>query len=257
MQMNLSTPPALRGDAENQLVQMHSFLFQLTEQLNNALSQADERLMAAERITGLNSDESTGSADPSLADQYQTLKSLIIKTAHTVRHEMDMIETNLASNYIAVSDWGTYEENINRNIVDTAEKTVEKYDYSSRLDSLDDKAAGFDSYMTEAKGSITRGIVDYDEDGAPIIGIAIGQDLKSVTVVIDGVEYQKIDTTDNLALYTSTGITFIQNGVKVAWFKDRKLACNGIDVTDSITLGGKWEINRTNGFSIKWVGGGV
>ena len=62
MQMNLSTPPALRGDEQNQLAPMHSFLFQLTEQLNNALSQADERLMAAERITGLNAEERTGSS---------------------------------------------------------------------------------------------------------------------------------------------------------------------------------------------------
>ena len=67
----------------------------------------------------------------------------------------------------------------------------------------------------------------------------------------------KVIKAGEYALYTSDGITFMQDDVKVAWFKDGKLACAKIDVTDSITLGGKWEINRTNGFSIKWVGGGV
>ena len=257
MHVNLMPPPGLRGDEKNQLAQMHSFLFQLTEQLNEALVQTDDRILAAERITGLNEDEDGKSTNPSLAEQYQSLKALIINTAHTVRHEMDMLVTDFSSNYIAISDWGTYEENINRNIVDTAEKTVESYGYESRLNSLDKQAADFDSYMTEARGSITRGIVDYDENGAPVIGIAIGQDLKSVTVLIDGVEYEEIDTTKNLAIYTSTGITFLQNGVKVAWFRDSRLACTGIDVSDVITLGGQWEISRRNGFGVKWIGGSV
>ena len=257
MQMNLTPPPGLRGDEKSQLVQMHSFLFQLTQQLNTALSQADERLQAAERIAGLSEDDEGSSIQKSIAEQYQSLKSLIIKTAHTVRVEMDMLVTDMEKKYIAVSDWGTYEENINRNILETAEKTVESYGYESRLDSLDDRAADFDSYMVESKGSITRGIVDYDANGAPIIGIAIGQDLKSVTVEIDGEVYEEIDTTRNLATYTATGITFWQNGAKVAWFENSRLTCTSINVNDRIQIGGKWEISHVNGFTIKWIGGGA
>lgn len=257
MRTNLTPPPGLRGDEKSQLVQMHSFLFQLTEQLNAALSQADDRLQAAERITGLNAENENGGIPNEIADQYQNLKSLIIKTAHTVRMEMDMLVTELGQTYVAQSEFGTYKEQISREIVDTAEKTVESYGYESRLDNLDRQAADFDDYIIEASGSITRGIVDYDANGVPIIGIAIGQDLKSVKVTIDGVEYEEIDTTKNLATYTATGITFWQNGAKVAWFENSRLTCTSINVNDRVQMGGKWEISHVNGFTVKWIGGGA
>jgi len=256
MRMNLTPPPGLRGDEKSQLVQMHSFLFQLTEQLNAALSQADDRLQAAERITGTGQrDEGGKKLSPTLQDQYQSLKSLIIKTAHTVKGEMDVIRARLNSDYIAVSDWGRYEENLRADFEATAGGVVESYGYASRLDSLDEHAADFDSYVAETNGYIKRGIIGYDADNAPVIGIAIGQDLKSVKVTIDGVEYEEIDTTRNLATYTSSGITFWQNGVKVAWFSNEKLACTSITVADRIIFEEQWEISRGNGFTVKWIGG--
>ena len=255
MQVNLTPPPGLRGDERAQLAQLHSFLFRLTEQLNAALSEAQGRIEAAEKITGLSEEKKAPSDKPSLAEQYTTLKSLIIKTAHDVRSEMDVIETNLKSNYIAVSEWGSYEENLKADFQATAAGVVESYGYASRLDSLDRQAADFESYVIETGGYIKRGIIGYDEDNVPIIGIAIGQDLRSVKVQVNGVEYDEIDTTKNLATYTSTGITFWQNGVKVAWFSNEKLVVTGISVADRIIINDEWEIGRKNGFTVKWIGG--
>lgn len=259
MQGNFSPPPGLRGDERSGLAQMHSFLFRLTEQLNAMAAETDRRIEKTEQATGIKTGTgakggSSGSAG-AMAQQYNDLKSLIIKTANTVRSEMDVVEAKLRSEYIAKSEWGSYEENLQAEFEATAAGVVEKYGYESRLDSLDDMAADFDSYMIETSGYIKRGIIGYDADGVPIIGIAIGQDLKSTTVSVNGEVYEEIDMTRSLATYTSSRVTFWQNGVEVAWFSNSELVCTNLNVADRITLGGLWEISRSNGFAIKWIGG--
>ena len=253
MQLNLTPPPGLRGDEKSQLIQMHSFLFQLTEQLNEALVQTDDRLAAAERITGLSAEE--GSAAENLTGQYAQLKSLIIKTAHTVQVEMDMLVTELKSNYISVSDWGAYEENIKRTITDTAEKTIETFDYESMLGDVFAGSVEFESYRQSMLGTIARGIIGEEEDGTPIFGIAIGEELTTREVTVGGKTELEIVKTGDYALYTADGITFMHGDARIAWFKDGKLSCNAIDVADTVSIGGQWEISRTNGFTIKWIGG--
>ena len=44
-----------------------------------------------------------------------------------------------------------------------------------------------------------------------------------------------------------------QNGVQVAWISNGQWSANAIDIKDMITLG-SWQISKTNGFSIRWVG---
>lgn len=270
MQTNFMPPPGLRGAPEAQLVQMHSFLFRLTEQLNAALEATDKRIETAQAAAnsaqnrpgsniiinnGGSGDGGGDTTTPDFTEQYNELKALIEKTAEDVQAEMDILETELKSSYIAKSEWGTYEENLKADFTSTAEGVVENYGYSSRLDSLEKDAVDFDAYIIETNGYIKRGIIGYDENNIPIIGIAIGQDLKSTEVIIDGVTWQEIDMTRSLATYTSDKVTFWQNGVEVAWFSNSELVTTALNVADRITLGGLWEVSRRNGFTIKWIGG--
>ncbi len=254
METNFSPPPGLRGDERSQLMQMHAFLFRLTEQLNAALVETDRRIERA-RMDQKAAQKGETTSNINTTEQYNSLKALILKTADDVQAEMDILETELKSSYIAKSEWGTYEENLKADFTSTAEGVVENYGYSSRLDSLEKDAVGFDAYIIETNGYIKRGIIGYDENNIPIIGIAIGQDLKSTEVVIDGVTWQEIDMTRSLATYTSDKVTFWQNGVEVAWFSNAELVTTALNVADRITLGGLWEVSRRNGFTIKWIGG--
>lgn len=256
MGMNFSPPPGLRGDERSSLQQMHSFLFRLTEQLNKALDETDRRIEQTEQATGIKASPKGSSGPQSgMVQQYNDLKSLIIKTANTVRSEMDIVEAQLRREYIAKSEWGVYEESLQADFEATAAGVVESYGYESRLDSLDDRAADFDSYRIETAGYIKRGIIGYDENNVPIIGIAIGQDLKSTTVTIGGEVYEEIDMTRSLATYTANKVTFWQNGVEVAWFSNSELVCTALKIADKIILGDVWEISRSNGFAVKWIGG--
>lgn len=269
MQTNFMPPPGLRGAPEAQLVQMHSFLFRLTEQLNAALEATEKRIETAQAtansaqnrpgsniiINNGGSGDGSGDTTPDFTEQYNELKALIDKTAEDVEAVRKEIKQELESSYIAKSEWGTYEENLKADFTSTAEGVVENYGYSSRLDSLEKDAVDFDAYIIETNGYIKRGIIGYDENNIPIIGIAIGQDLKSTEVIIDGVTYQEIDMTRSLATYTSDKVTFWQNGVEVAWFSNSELVTTALNVADRITLGGLWEVSRRNGFTIKWIGG--
>ena len=67
-------PPSPQGSVQEQLVRQYSYLFQMAQQLNVALGQLESGGGAA----------SSGSAAAPAAErerQYQTLKSMIVKTA--------------------------------------------------------------------------------------------------------------------------------------------------------------------------------
>ena len=178
MMQNILPPPTLQGDERAQLTQVYRYLFRLSEQLNVSLSALEGRTATMARPSGgARSPEGTD-AEQFWADadaQYSSLKCLIIKTANLVRAEMDQIVTNLGSEYVAVSEWGAYKEEVSREIVDTAKYTLENFEYNEEILNIPEMAAIFDSYRIETTGYIKRGIIGFDDENYPILGIAIGQ----------------------------------------------------------------------------------
>lgn len=255
MGMNIAPPPVLQGEALNQTAQLYRYLFQISGVLNNAMEAADSAVEAVKAEAAKTSTDAVTAVSKDLVSQYNQLKALIVKSADDVRAEMTVLETSLKSTYIAKSEWGTYEENIRNDITATATDIVESYGYDAWLESLQQDAVEFEKYRISTTGYIRRGIIGYDENNFPIIGVAIGQDLKVRTVTIDGVEYEEIDTTQNLATYTADRVTFWQNGVEAGYFSNSELVVTRIRVADKIIIGDKWEISRKNGFTLKWIGG--
>ena len=234
------TPPSASGGQAEQVRNLYSYLYQLTDHLNAAFVALDAGGSDASGASASAAGASGGtSADQ--ARQYNELKALIIKTGTVTKEYADKLVASLDSVYIAQSEWGTYEEQIHQDIEATASGIVESYNFQSQIDALDD-------YRIEASGYILRGIIGYDEDNVPIFGIAIGQDLKTTEVTIDGVTYKQVDMTKNLATYTADGITFWLNGVAVARLNQQELSITRAVITEKITLG-DWEI-ATNGTGV-------
>lgn len=237
--INLTPPSATGGQAE-QVRNLYSYLYQLTDRLNAAFVALDT---GGSDVSGaaVSAAGASGGMSADQARQYNELKALIIKTGTVTKEYADKLVASLDSVYIAQSEWGTYEEQIHQDIEATASGIVESYNFQSQIDALDD-------YRIEASGYILRGIIGYDEDNVPIFGIAIGQDLKTTEVTIDGVTYKQVDMTKNLATYTADGITFWLNGVAVARLNQQELSITRAVITEKITLG-DWEI-ATNGTGI-------
>ena len=73
------------GTVEQQVLQQYSYLFQMAQQLNLALEAAESSRTAAVQAAG------KSRAAQGTEQEYQNLKSLIIKTADTVQRRMDQL----------------------------------------------------------------------------------------------------------------------------------------------------------------------
>lgn len=253
MAMIYEQPPALNGDAAAQLNQLYRYLFKLSEQLNASLETADKQY-AKVLQTKSGSGAASGMVTPQEDQQYRELRSLIIKTADIVNQNMDRVVTQLRSEYQAISEeWGEFEQNIERTIIDTAENTIEQFDYSELIEGIDKTVmGGTTQYSIASLGYIKRGIIGFDEQNFPIYGIAVGTQLEGKTVIKDGKEYTVIDTTHNLATYTSDRISFWVNGVERAYFTADTLYVRRIKVIEGIDIGDDFsiELNDDSGLTV-------
>ena len=118
-------PPSPQGTVQEQLVRQYSYLFQMAQQLNVALGQLESGGTAA---------PSGGTAAPAAREQqYQTLKSMIVKTADTVQRRMDQLSAKLTGEYVAASEFGTYVERLNAYLEANPEALTQYYSFFADL----------------------------------------------------------------------------------------------------------------------------
>ena len=236
-------PPSPRGSVQEQLVRQYSYLFQMAQQLNVALGQLESGGTAA---------PSGGTAAPAAEreQQYQTLKSMIVKTADTVQRRMDQLSAKLTGEYVAVSEFGTYVERLSAYLEANPEALTQYYSFFADLQaSTETVSAAFEQYRLETEGYIRTGIVCYD-GAVPQYGVAVGQNL--TTTLVDGVE--TVAQNDFRATFTAKRLSFWQDSTEVAYVSDNRLYIRDITVLDSVTLGG-WKLASENGLAFQWIGG--
>jgi hypothetical protein len=252
-------PAALSGDAAKDAAMLYGYLFRFSEQLNAALTEADARASGVIKTAAGGAPAggpSTGSGpsagvDPSVASSYNNLRSLIVKTATTVRAEMDEAVEQMRASFVAESEFGAFLSNLDTTIRTNAEGILLDMDYESRLTALDAASAGFSTYQTETEQFIKIGVVRYNDDGTSEAGVVIGKNLSVVTV--DGKEL--VTSSNMYSCFTADRLSFWKDGVEVAYFSNRALYVTDVHVLGTLDIGGDWLATTTNGFSIKWIGG--
>lgn len=246
---SFAAPPAPAGSEKQQLQAMFSYLYRMNENLNVALNNlsganfAQETRERIERATG-----STEQKD-ALQGQYDALKSLVIKTADIVRQEMTMIVTQLDGKYLAISEFGQYQENMEATIRATAEGIIQEYGFESKLDDLSNSASEFDEYKVKTDQYIKTGLLYYD-GSVPRYGVAVGENL--TTVEVDG--EQILERNNLCATFTSDRLSFWMGGVEVAYVSNNKLYIANVEITGQMIMG-NWRLSFENGFQIQWIGG--
>lgn len=236
-------PPSPQGTVQEQLVRQYSYLFQMAQQLNVALGQLESGGTAA---------PSGGTAAPAAEreQQYQTLKSMIVKTADTVQRRMDQLSAKLTGEYVAASEFGTYVERLNAYLEANPEALTQYYSFCSDLQAnMEAVSAAFGQYRTETEGYIRTGIVGYD-GAVPVYGVAVGQGL-TVTDV-DGETV--VDQNNFRATFTAQRLSFWQDANEVAYVSNNRLYITNITVLEGMSIG-EWEISSENGLVIRWMGG--
>ncbi len=197
----------------------------------------------------------SGGYDPAAS---AALRSLIVKTADAVERHVDELRTELHEDYLALSDFGSYQEQIETRIVQTARETVESYDYDARITAAEGGIDGLQEALTELNGQIRRGLITDPETGETVLGIAVSQELRftGTTVTEGGLTYWELSPGQTLGLYTSTGWQFWIGGSKRGWFdsRDGKLHVSQIQVESRLQHGEDWLVTTAGGYGIRYIG---
>lgn len=253
MQLSLPMPPS------GIEARTYSYLFQTAQALNQALSQLDagnftEGSEARTILSGGQTAEQRKETEQGLG----RLRTLIIKTADAVRAEQAALELRLQSTYVALSDFGDYQEEIDTRLTATAASIEQALSYYAELsDSLHGVSEDFDAYRVDVQGYIRQGVIGYD-GAVPVIGIAMGRDLRvtGATETVDGTEYEVIDTSSNMSIWTPDKLSFYINGAEAAYFSNGALYVGTVIVKEKLVLGqDKWQITHDDGFTVRWIGG--
>lgn len=246
-------PPILTGSEQEQLRSLRDYLVRLTRSL--------ERGENAPTVTAASS--GTVPAVPAAGEKSretsENLRSLIVKTAHTVERHVERLTQELHEDYLALSDFGSYQEQIATVIEATARGVVESYDFQAAIDAVAERCGGAESAVTAIRGQIRRGLITDPETGETAMGIAIAEELSftGATRTENGLEYAELAPGQTLGLYTATGWQFWINGSKRGWFdsRDGMLHIANLAVENSLNLGAGWVMTGTDGFGLRYGGG--
>ena len=153
--------PNLTGKTEKeQLEQIKGYLFSTIRQLNWAL-QNIEKTEEQTRVIVEKMEEKSSSPD-AVQDTFNSLKNLIIKDADIVYAYGEQISKDLSSTYVAQSEFGTYQKDVDSRIAANAESITQTY---SVVESIGGQ-------VRETEGYVKTGVIGEDENGS-IIGVEI------------------------------------------------------------------------------------
>lgn len=230
--IRLRLPEINAPNAEGQLRQIRSYLYQLTEQLNLVMDSVDTEIVQQKQaITTASAAEESPEGK---LKTFDSIKALIIKSADIISAYSEEITQQLSSVYVAESEYGTFKQETTKTINDTA----------AAMTTLIDTVQRIGEEQNATKGYIRSGILD-DSRTPVVIGVEVGQTNES-----NGVE-----TFNAFARFTAEKLSFYDsNGSEVAYISNNKLHIQNAEITGDLTFG-KFEIRTTHGFAIKWVGG--
>ena len=231
--IDLRRPPNITGrNADEKLLAIQSYLYQFVEQLEWAFNNISTENTTTATATKENLPaEKTGS---SAANTFNAIKSLIIKSADIVNAYYEQMSERFDGNYVAQSQFGTYEE-LTSQTIEKSDKDIKQI--FENLQAIDADIAALQNKLLSVDAYIKSGLLEYDESGIPVYGIEIGQKNK----VGDEEVFNKFArfSADRLSFYD-------QNSIEVAGISDYMLHITDAEITGTLYLGG-YKIDTSNG----------
>ena len=241
MSIDIRLPNINAATEQGQLSQMRSYLYQLVEQLNWALNTVQDgavqtvvQPMTAPTVSG------TAAAEQEAQDTFNSIKSLIIKSADIVNAYYETMRLRMDGEYVAESDFGVYRRTTAAELSATIDSVNQLY---TDLQSVEETADGAYDSVRAVTANIKTGLLYTNESGVPVYGLEVGQ-----RNVENGVE-----TFRKYARFTANRLSFYdQNDTEVAYISDYKLFITQAQINGSITLG-RYVADMSDGLAFKWV----
>ncbi len=246
--------------------EVYNYLYQLQEIINLALVEQED---VAEGGTKVNPAGLPGSTAESLdAMTVAQLKALIIKTADTVtiretiiaaEEAIAALRMKLEQEYVAVSQFGEYMKTTTAEWDTDATGQEQRYTILEWIKAnLGEVSAAFEQYKSQMEGYIRLGIIDEDEDGTPVIGVAVGQDLlvKEWTDPETGEKTIEVDKRHFRATFSPKRISLWEDANEVAWIASDMLHARNAVIEGNLQTG-EWLWDSGDGMALLWAGGAV
>ncbi len=254
--MNIRYPNITNAAPSEQLAQIKGYLYQLVEQLN---METNSGLPEENRVTVAGGSSASYSATDSGMEQsrspestFNQIKSLIIKSADIVDAYYTQMSQRFEGSYVAVSDFGTYREDVAREITFNAGRTDDVFTKVQKIEGEFEDYIASKAYIRSGElfvvgdTTLEAELGQELEEGAPVYGIEIGQ------TTISGEE----DVFHKFARFTAYGMTlYDNNGELAAYITDKKMHIPNVEVKNSMIRGGFQETLENDGDSVeRWVG---
>lgn len=234
--------PNINADTEaGQLAQIRSYLYQFAEQLKWALNTLDT---GSAGDSGSASTPTAGSASqdvPTPGSTFNSIKSLIIKSADIVNAYYEEISRRLEGDYVAQSEFGTYSEQTSQAISENSSAIEQVF---TNIQQITSELEEVKNTLIEVNAYMKSGLLAYDDNGVPIYGLEVGQ-----RNTVDGEEIF-----NKYARFTANRLSFYdQNDAEVAYMSDYKFYIKNGEITETLKLGA-FLIDTRAGFRLKFVG---
>ena len=238
MNIDIRFPNITAPTAEGQMAQMQSYMHQLVQQLNwalNTIGDAQSGNTSNVVINNSNRDISPQEAE----NTFNSIKSLIIKSADIVKAYEETMKTEYNGEYIAVSDFGTYMEETNRTIEENSNYTNEVF---TNIQTISDRVDGVEEDVRNTNAYIKRGLLYYDENGNAIYGVEVGE-------TTDDGAFKKY------ARFKSDRLSFFDaNSEEVAYIGNGCLYILGTSRFIGDVFFGGYRMDTSDGMAFTWVG---
>jgi hypothetical protein len=240
MPINVRQPNINAPTEAGRLEQIRSYLYQMSEQLNWALNTLEKQ--TSDSISKIEESTATAKSPEELQNNFNGLKSLIIKSADIVDAYYEEISHRLEGLYVVQSDFGTYKEETALDIEATSKDISLLFEdiqeINNTLEAIHDEAIKTNAY-------IKSGILYYEATtGAAIYGLEIGQ-----TNTVGGVQ-----TFDKFARFTADRLSFYDsNDTEVAYISDYMLFITNAKILGTLYHGG-YKVDSSDGLAYMWNG---
>lgn len=239
MSVNIGIPNINAPTPEQQIPQIRSYLYQLAEQLNWALSTIESGGTGGNALANVAVDSSVTSAEEEEKAQntFNSIKSLIIKSADIVSAYYEEIDKlfDLSGKYVAEAsfpngDSATFIEQTNNTLFADNGSLKQVLSSVQTIEGDIENLGGQIKLIRESEAYIKSGELATDEDGYKIYGLEVGQTNK---------DESGEETFNKFARFTADRLSFYdQNDNEVAYISDYKLYITHAIVSGSFTLGG-------------------
>lgn len=220
-----------KASPEQQLSQLKNYLYQTVEQLNWALSvvekNTDSIAQKVEKVSS--SSESTNKA----IETFDEIKNLIIKDADIVKSYGEELRKTYDKEYIAQSDFGTYQESVSSAITESADGL--RVDIKAAYDLASEAA----TFSKEAQQYVKVGSLGTDQNGNFIAGMEIGD-------TVNGRKYARYD---NIGTHL-----YNENGAESVTIAEGKTKFSGNVTMDMLSVEGFSLDGNDSGLGLYWEG---